>query len=102
MEKGSKRNHYTFGLGTIGRDMLYSMVSMYLMYYLTDILRLPTSVMWWVTGIILAARIFDALNDPIMGVIVDNTHGRFGKFKPWIALGALLSGALTVLLVTDF
>ncbi|MCR1839340.1 glycoside-pentoside-hexuronide (GPH):cation symporter [Murimonas intestini] len=102
MEKGSKRNHYTFGLGTIGRDMLYSMVSMYLMYYLTDILRLPTSVMWWVTGIILAARIFDALNDPIMGVIVDNTHGRFGKFKPWIALGALLSGALTVLLFTDF
>lgn len=102
MEKGFKRNHYTFGLGTIGRDMLYSMVSMYLMYYLTDILRLPTSVMWWVTGIILAARIFDALNDPVMGVIVDNTHTRFGKFKPWIALGALLSGAFTVLIFTDF
>ena len=47
-------------------------------------------------------RIFDALNDPIMGVIVDNTKTRFGKFKPWIALGALVSGMLTVLLFTDF
>ncbi len=97
-----KRNRFTFGLGTIGRDMLYSMVSMYLVFYLTDIIELSTSVLWWITGIVLAARIFDACNDPVMGVIVDNTHTRFGKFKPWIAFGALTSGVLTVLLFTDF
>jgi sugar (glycoside-pentoside-hexuronide) transporter len=102
MKAASKRNHYTFGLGTIGRDMLYSLVSMYLMFYLTDILYLPNSTLWWVGSIILAARIFDALNDPIMGVIVDNTRTRYGKFKPWIALGALLSGVFTILLFTDF
>lgn len=78
------------------------MVSMYLIYYLTDIIELPTSTLWWITVIVLCARIFDALNDPIMGVIVDNTKTRFGKFKPWIALGALVSGMLTVLLFTDF
>lgn len=100
--KTSSRNRFTFGLGTIGRDMAYTMVSMYLIFYLTDILQLPNSTLWWISGILLAGRIYDAVNDPIMGVIVDNTHSRFGKFKPWIALGALLSGVFTVLLFTDF
>lgn len=97
----NKRNRITFGLGTIGRDMVYSMISMYLIFYLTDVIELPTSSLWWITGIILVARIFDALNDPIMGLIVDNTHTRFGKFKPWIFIGALLSGIFTILLFTN-
>lgn len=97
-----KRNKYAFGLGTVGRDMVYSMVSMYLTYYLTDIIEVSTSVLWWITGIMLFARVFDALNDPVMGVIVDNTDTRWGKFKPWIAFGALVSGVLTILLYTDF
>ena len=96
------KNRYTFGLGTIGRDMLYSLISMYLIFYLTDIVELPNAVLWWVTAIIMGARIFDALNDPIMGVIVDNTRTKWGKFKPWIAIGAIASGLFTVLLFTDF
>ena len=98
----SKRNRWTFGLGTIGRDMVYSLISMYLIFYLTDVIKVSTGVMWWVAGIILVARVFDALNDPIMGFIVDNTHTRWGKFKPWIAIGAVLSAVFTVLLFTDF
>ncbi len=62
--------------------MLYSLVSMYLIFYLTDILQFPDSTLWWLNGILLVARIFDAVNDPIMGVFVDNTNSRFGKFKP--------------------
>lgn len=102
MDKKTRRNKYTFGIGTVGRDMVYTLVSMYLMFYLTDVAMLPTDTLWWITGIILAARIFDALNDPVMGMIVDNTHTKYGKFKPWIALGGLLAGVLTVLLFTDF
>ncbi len=102
MQTTSKRNQWFFGLGTIGRDMLYSMVSMYLIYYLTDILELSTSSLWWITGILLFARIYDAFDDPIMGFLVDNTHSKFGKFKPWIAIGALISGVLTILIFTDF
>lgn len=97
-----KRNRFTFGLGTIGRDMVYSIVSMFLIFYLTDVLVLPTSTLWWVTMIIFAVRVFDALNDPIMGVIVDNTHTRWGKFKPWIAIGVVLTTIFTILLFTDF
>lgn len=98
----SKRNRITFGLGTIGRDMVYSLISMYLMFFLTEIKQLSNNAMWWITGIILFARIFDALNDPIMGVIVDNTRTRFGKFKPWITIGALSSGIFTILIFVDY
>ncbi|MDF2804764.1 MAG: sugar (Glycoside-Pentoside-Hexuronide) transporter, partial [Anaerocolumna sp.] len=100
----TKRNHnrYMFGLGTIGRDMLYTIVSMYLLFFLTDMLDLPDSIMWWMTGAMTILRIFDAVNDPIMGFLVDNTHSRFGKFKPWIVIGGILGGILTTLLFHDF
>ena len=79
MEKNN--NKLTYSLGTVGHDMVYKLISMYLMFYLTDILQLETKVLQWVTGIIMVARVFDAFNDPIMGVVVDNT--KFGRFKPW-------------------
>ena len=101
MQKTFIRNRITFGLGTIGRDMVYGIVSMFLMFYLTDVINLPTSTMWWVAGIILVARIFDAFNDPFMGLIVDNTHSRWGKFKMWITIGAATSPIFTILLFTD-
>jgi len=102
MQTDPKRNRMTFGLGTLGRDMVYSLISMFLIFYLTDVLVLPTSTLWWIFGIITGARVFDAVTDPIMGVIVDNTRSRFGKFKPWIAIGMVLTPILTVLLFTDF
>jgi len=102
MENNYRRNYFTFGLGTIGRDMVYSLISMFLIVYLTEVLTLSTSTFAWVTSIIVFARVFDAINDPIMGNIVDNTRSKFGKFKPWIAIGAISSGILTVLLFTDF
>ena len=102
MEKTNKRNRFTYGLGTVGRDMVYTMISMYLMFYLTDVLSLDTKVLWWVTAIILGARIFDALNDPVMGVIVDNTQTKWGKYKPWILTGIILAGIITILLFVDF
>lgn len=102
MDRKSKSNIFTYGLGTVGRDMLYSLVSMYLIFYLTDILNLPDTTMWWMAGIFTALRVFDAFNDPIMGYLVDNTRSRFGKFKPWIAIGGVIGGILTVLFFTDF
>lgn len=101
MKKGLS-NRYAFGLGTIGRDMVYTMISMYLLFFMTDVLTLKVSTLWWISAIILATRVFDALNDPIMGVIVDNTHTKIGKFKPWIAAGAIGSGIFTVLMFLDF
>jgi len=101
MQKNSIRNRVTFGLGTVGRDMVYAIVSMFLIFYLTDVINLSTRTMWWIAAIILAARIFDALTDPLMGFIVDNTNTRWGKFKPWLTIGAISSPIFTILLFTD-
>jgi len=93
-----RRNRYTFGIGTIGRDMVYTLVSMFLIVYLTNVLHLPSRDLGLITGIIVGFRVLDAINDPLIGMVVDNTRTRWGKHKPWIAIGALLSGLATILL----
>jgi melibiose permease/lactose/raffinose/galactose permease len=98
---GDRRNKYCFGLGTIGRDMLYTTESMFLMIYLSEVLKLSDSTLLLMTGILTALRIFDAFNDPIMGILVDNTRTRWGKFKPGMLIGALGGGFFTVLMFTD-
>lgn len=102
MDSVNKRNKYFYGLGTVGRDMFYSIESMFLMVYLTEVLDLSDTMLAWVGTVLTVMRIFDAFNDPIMGVVVDNTHTRWGKFKPGMLIGAVTSGVFLVLLFTDF
>ncbi len=102
MEKTMRRNKFCFGIGTLGRDAVYTLISMYLITYLTEVVGLSDYQLAVIGTLMVIFRIFDALNDPIMGTIVDNTKSRFGKFKPWIVFGALTSGILTILLFTDF
>lgn len=99
--KQFNRNKLFFGLGTVGRDMVYSLVSMYLMVFITEAIGVSDRQLLSITAIILGARIFDALNDPFMGIIVDNTRSRWGKYKPWIAFGAFASVILTIVLFSD-
>ena len=101
MDKQMKRNKYCFGLGTVGRDALYTLVSMYLITYLTEVVGLSDGQLAIIGTLMVAFRVFDALNDPIMGTIVDNTNTKWGKFKPWIIFGALASGVFTILLFSD-
>ncbi len=102
MNKGMGRNKFCFGIGTLGRDAVYTLISMYLITYLTEVVGLSNAQLAVIGSLMVVFRIFDALNDPIMGTIVDNTKSRWGKFKPWIVFGALSSGILTILLFTDF
>lgn len=95
------RNRLSFGLGTLGRDMASAIVSLYLLYYLTDVIGIGEATLVAVTAIIVVMRIFDAVNDPFMGIIVDNTRSRWGRFKPWIAIGALLWAGSTVFMFVD-
>lgn len=88
-------------MGTIGRDMVYSMVSMYLIVFITEVVGVTNTELITITTIMMAARIFDAFNDPIMGVIVDNTRSRFGKYKPWITIGVFFSSIVAVMLFMD-
>jgi len=95
------RNRFCFGLGTIGRDMFYTLVSMFVLVYITEALGVDNRTLAIMTTMLLILRIIDAVNDPVMGLIVDNTHTRWGKFKPWILIGAVVSAAMMVMLFAD-
>jgi melibiose permease/lactose/raffinose/galactose permease len=95
------RNKICFGLGTIGRDMFYTMVSMFIMVYITEVLIVPDATLAILTTLLLVLRIFDAFNDPIMGLIVDNTRTRFGKFKPGIVIGGIIGAFSMVQMFLD-
>ena len=100
--KQTTRNKICFGLGTVGRDALYSLVSMYLLVHLTDVVKFSDKGLG-VIGIMLTLfGIFDAVIDPFVGAIVDNTKTKWGKFKPWILIGMIGTAALTVLMFHNF
>lgn len=93
------RNRFGFGIGTLGRDASYTMISLYLIFYLSDVLEVSDRALAGVTVVLVVVRIFDAVNDPFMGILIDNTrHPRFGKFKPWIVVGGVCSALLTVVM----
>lgn len=89
-----KRNLIMFPLGTVGRDMVYCLVTNYLLTYVLFTKGLTTAQLGAITAIMVAARVFDALNDPLMGNIIENTRSRWGKFKPWLAAGILLTSVV--------
>ena len=102
MNKQQKLNKYCFGLGTVGRDALYSLVSMYLLVHLTEVVRFSDENLKLVGIILTCFGVFDAIIDPFVGAIVDNTKTRWGKFKPWILIGMIGTGVLTVLMFHNF
>lgn len=87
-----------YGIGAIGLDLSYGLFYSFLANYLTDVLAMPAVFLLILTPI---ARIWDGINDPMMGTIVDNTHTRFGKFRPWIMTGACLNAVVLTLLFTN-
>ncbi|MBR2802927.1 MAG: MFS transporter [Erysipelotrichaceae bacterium] len=94
MDNTTKKNLWLFPIGTIGRDMVYSLVTNYLLTFILFTRRLSNSQLAAVTAIMVLARIFDALNDPLMGNIIENTRTRWGKFKPWLLTGILLTSVV--------
>ena len=95
-EKVTKRNLIMFPIGTVGRDMVYSLVTNYLLTYILFTRELTAAQLGAITAIMVGARIFDALNDPIMGNIIESTHTRWGKFKPWLTIGILTTSLVVV------
>lgn len=96
LKKPFTKNMLMFSLGTIGRDFLYFLFNSFLMTFILFTKTIDNKMLMVVGAIIAAARIFDAMNDPIMGGIVENTRTKWGKYKPWQLLGAVLTGAVII------
>ncbi|MCR5278925.1 MAG: glycoside-pentoside-hexuronide (GPH):cation symporter [Lachnospiraceae bacterium] len=84
-----KKNMLFYPLGTVGRDMIYALFTNYIMLFILYTRNLTAAQLGAVTAIMVAARIFDALNDPIMGNIIERTRSKWGKYKPWLLIGVL-------------
>ena len=85
----TKKNLWMFPIGTIGRDIIYNLVTSYLLAFVLFTRNLSTAQLSAITAIMVGARVFDALNDPIMGNIIERTRTRWGKYKPWLLIGIL-------------
>ena len=84
-----------YALAAVGKDMVYMLSATYVLYYFQDILGVSAIAMG---TILLIARIFDAFNDPIMGIIVAKTKTRWGKFRPWLLIGTLTNAVILYLM----
>ena len=89
--KLTKSQTAAFGIGAIGKDMVYALSASYVMYFYQDILGLSAT---FVGLILMIARVFDALNDPFMGILVAKTRTRWGRFRPWLFSGTVLNAVV--------
>lgn len=94
--KTTKRNLWMYPLGTIGRDMIYALFNSFILTYVLLTRTLDTAQLAAITAIMIGARVFDAVNDPIMGFIIEKTHTKWGKFKPWLAAGVLSTAGVII------
>ena len=93
--KRVKRNLAMFPLGTVGRDMVYNLVNNFLLTFVLFTRELTAGQLSAITAIMVGARLFDALHDPILGNIIERTRTKHGKFKPWIVAG-MISTSLVI------
>lgn len=97
--KSTWREKIGYGVGAIGLDLSYGLFYSYLSYYLSSVLGLKEGFLLLLTPL---ARIWDGINDPMMGTIVDSTKTKMGKYRPWILIGTASNAVVLSLLFTSF
>ena len=93
-----KRTKWCYTAGATGRDAAYAMVSLYLINYIQYTMKLTVAQFAAISAIMIVCLIWDAINDPLMGIIIENCHMKMGKFRPWILTGCLLNAVVIFLL----
>ena len=94
--KQIKKNLLMYPLGTVGRDMVYALFANFLLTFVLITKSLTAAQLTAITAIMVAARVFDALNDPLMGNIIERTRSKWGKFKPWLLVGCITSSIVVI------
>lgn len=83
-----------YGFGDMSSSMFWKIFSMYLLFFYTKVFGLSPAQ---AGTMFLLTRIWDAVNDPMMGLIADRTHSRWGKYRPYLLWGAIPFAAIGVL-----
>lgn len=86
-----------YGFGDMSSSMFWKLFGSYLMIFYTDVFGLPAAV---VGTMFLITRLWDAVSDPLMGLIADRTNTKHGKFRPYILWGAIPFGIIGILTFT--
>jgi melibiose permease len=95
--KINKKVKLSYAIGGFGKDAMFA-TSTFMMFYFNDLLGISATFL----GImIMVVRIWDAVNDPIMGTIVDRTKTRWGKFRPWILIGSIINAIVLIILFSN-
>ena len=95
-----KRTKWSYCIGATGRDMAYALVSMFLINYIQYTMNLTIAQYSAISAILVVCLIWEAINDPMMGIIIENSHLKAGKYRPWILLGVILNAIIIILLFT--
>ena len=90
-----KKEFYMFSVGALGQGMIYATMSSYISDYYTNVLLLPHV---FILLLMLLARVWDAVNDPLMGMIVDRHTTKWGKMKPYVVFASIPIAVLTFLM----
>lgn len=86
---------FAYGIGAVGKDMVYMLSASYISIYFLDVMGISAAA---IAVLLLVARVFDAFNDPIMGVLVAKTKTRWGKFRPWLLIGTITNAIILYLM----
>jgi len=95
-----KRTKWSYCIGATGRDMAYVLVSMFLLLYVQYTMNLTAAQFSVITACMVVCMVWDAVNDPMMGIIIENSHLKWGKYKPWIFAGCILNAIVIICLFT--
>lgn len=90
----TKKEAAGFLTGMFGQNLIYNIVATGLYFYFQNVICLPAMALGWIMTI---ARIWDAINDPMMGTIVDKTHTKWGKCRPYLIIFPAIIGVVTIL-----
>jgi len=93
-----KKELWSFGIAALGQGMVYAVMSSYISDFYINVLQVP---LVFVLLLMLLARLWDAVNDPIMGIIVDKANPKQGKLRPYILITAVPIAVLTCLLFVN-
>ncbi|HJO92869.1 MAG TPA: glycoside-pentoside-hexuronide (GPH):cation symporter [Victivallales bacterium] len=91
------KDKFSYGVGSLGKDLYMGMINYYLLIYFTDVFGITALA---VGTLFFVARLWDAINDPIMGIIADRTKTRIGKYRPYILIIPFFAAAAFIMLFT--